>query len=164
MSHQIDDVMDFVHVKPLVLAKASLWEMIETALETTPIPDSVKIIMPKNDQQLLCDERRLQNVFSNILSNAIQAIGNKDGTITFTVSNSEDRILINIHDTGLGISKDVLPRIFDPLFTTKSQGTGLGLLSCKNIIEMHGGIISVSSEHGKGTTFTISLPTDHTFL
>jgi signal transduction histidine kinase len=67
-------------------------------------------------------------------------------------------VIIKIIDSGLGITQDGLQKIFEPLFTTKQSGTGLGLSSCKNIIDHHGGTIAVSSVVGNGTVFTITLP------
>jgi len=114
--------------------------------------------LPKNDRHIICDKRQVQIALSNLISNATQAIGNKEGTISFTIYDSKDRVLVSIHDSGRGIPKDILPKIFEPLFTTKNEGTGLGLVSCKNIVESHGGMISVDSDPEKGTLFVISFP------
>jgi two-component system NtrC family sensor kinase len=107
------------------------------------------------------DPSQLQQVFLNILNNAIDAIG-KDGTITLkTFPGPEgDKVVVQISDTGPGIPKEVLPKIFDPFFTTKEvgKGTGLGLSISHSIIEKLGGSMSVDSEPGHGTTFTIALP------
>jgi two-component system NtrC family sensor kinase len=107
------------------------------------------------------DQAQLQQVFLNIINNAIDAIG-KDGEITINTRpiKQNNRISIEITDTGPGISKEVLQKIFDPFFTTKEvgKGTGLGLSISYSIIEKLGGRIMVASEEGKGTTFTIYLP------
>ncbi len=106
------------------------------------------------------DAPLLRQVILNLLNNAMQAI-DQDGTITISTQPTEpEAILIQIHDTGCGISKELLPRIFDPFFTTKPQGkgTGLGLSICHGIIERLGGTITVASEVGKGSTFTVKLP------
>ena len=65
---------------------------------------------------------------------------------------------ISFADTGTGISDEVMPKLFSPLFTTKAQGMGFGLAICKRIIEAHGGKITVKTAKGKGTTFTVTLP------
>ena len=80
------------------------------------------------------------------------------GQIQIRIQDNNKQVLIEVEDSGSGIPADVLPRIFEPLFTTKSTGTGLGLLSCRNIVEQHQGTISVQSIVGKGTIFKISLP------
>jgi len=106
-----------------------------------------------------CYPNQLNQVFMNILVNAYQSIGDK-GTITIKTRASGQNVLIQISDTGCGIPKDHLNRIFDPGFTTKNVGvgTGLGLSICYRIIQKHNGSISVESEVGKGTTFSIELP------
>jgi signal transduction histidine kinase len=91
--------------------------------------------------------------------NSIQAIGNDVGTISITLKDESDNVLlITLKDTGPGIRAEILGKIFEPLFTTKQMGTGLGLPSCRNIIEKHGGSIDVSSSRGRGATFLIRLP------
>lgn len=111
--------------------------------------------------QTTSDSAQLQQVFLNILNNAIDAI-RKDGAIAVrTRFSSDDRqVSISIADNGPGIPNEVLTKIFDPFFTTKEvgMGTGLGLSISYSIIEKLGGRIMVASEEGKGTTFTIYLP------
>jgi signal transduction histidine kinase len=84
----------------------------------------------------------------------MQAIGEK-GKIRIRIIKQGDWLVIEVEDDGLGIPNDILPKIFEPLFTTKQSGTGLGLSSCKNIIEQHGGTITVRN---KPTTFLVKLP------
>jgi two-component system, NtrC family, sensor kinase len=107
------------------------------------------------------DPSQLQQVFLNLLNNAIDALG-KDGSIILHTEHQpqSNYIVVKISDTGPGIPKEVLAKIFDPFFTTKEvgKGTGLGLSISYSIIEKLGGTITVDSEVGKGTTFTIALP------
>ena len=106
------------------------------------------------------DSPLLRQVVLNLLNNAIQAIG-QDGTLTIITQMAENhQVMIQINDTGSGIPKEHLPQIFDPFFTTKPEGkgTGLGLSICHGIIEKLGGRISVASEVGQGSSFTIKLP------
>jgi two-component system, NtrC family, sensor kinase len=111
--------------------------------------------------QTSSDSAQLQQVFLNILENAIDAAG-KDGKIVVRTNYSpRDReITVNISDNGPGIRKEMLGRIFDPFFTTKptGEGTGLGLSICYSIIEKLGGKITVSSDEGKGTAFSVHVP------
>ncbi|MDD5298007.1 MAG: ATP-binding protein [Rhodocyclaceae bacterium] len=108
---------------------------------------------------LPCHPGQLNQVFMNILYNAIQAIEGT-GTITVSTRREADWAVVAISDTGRGIPAEILNRIFDPFFTTKKvgEGTGLGLSISYGIIEKHGGRISVDSEVGQGTTFTLSIP------
>lgn len=112
------------------------------------------------------DAVQLEQVMLNLLINARHAMLGKGGSLTIKASAAEDaQIRITVSDTGKGIADELLPKIFEPFFTTKAakrpgdtQGTGLGLSICKEIVEHHGGQISVDSKVGKGTTFTILLP------
>ena len=157
MSHQLENVMDFVTARKLTTSEKSLNEILKNAVEKANIPDSIKVNLSSEDMVLNCDSAKLEIAFDNILVNAKQAIGNS-GTIDIGTKHDENLVKIEISDSGSGISEDVLPKIFEPLFTTKQEGTGLGLPSCKSIIEQHGGHISVKTELGKGTTFVITLP------
>jgi signal transduction histidine kinase len=103
------------------------------------------------------DEFQLQQIFMNLLFNAIDAMGAK-GVLTLTTENSDGLIKISIADTGIGIAPENLGRLFEPFFTTKKNGTGLGLTISQRIAEEHGGLISAESEPGKGSVFSLTLP------
>ncbi len=113
--------------------------------------------------EILADTDQIQQVFINIILNAAEAM-TKAGTLVIrsTVSSDGDFIKISLTDTGPGIPEANRERIFDPFFTTKEHGTGLGLSISYGIVEQHGGTISVESAMGKGSTFTIELPTRST--
>lgn len=157
MAHQIEEVFDYIKPKPLALENCSLLKILNSALELTSIPDTVKMNLPQNDTQILCDEQRIKIVFVNLLTNAIQAMNNK-GQIDIGCLDKDEHVIIEVCDTGTGIPKEILPKIFKPLFTTRQAGTGLGLPSCKAIVEKHGGRIDVKTQPGKGTVFIIKLP------
>jgi len=156
--HQVDDVLDYIKDNPVTKKPAKISVILHGSLERVEIPDTIKIKLPKNDAIIPCDSERLGVVFVNLILNAIQAIGNKKGEVYINIADEpSDIVLITIKDSGPGIPKKLIPKIFDPLFTTRQVGTGLGLPSCKNIIEKHGGSIDVSSPKGKGATFLIRL-------
>lgn len=122
----------------------------------------------KNDIEMhyeLCDKIRIielnpkevRQVILNIVRNAIDAMPRK-GQLTVRTENVLNGIEMSISDTGSGIPPEQLPEIFKPFYTSKKDGTGLGLAVCKNIVEAHGGSIKVSSEVGKGTTFMVYFP------
>ncbi|OPA81513.1 hypothetical protein BVG16_01650 [Paenibacillus selenitireducens] len=100
---------------------------------------------------------QLKQVFINLFKNAMDAMQH-GGTIAITAHIHHQQIHISVKDEGIGISKDRLNSIGQPFYTTKESGTGLGLMICYNIIENHGGSITVQSEPFQGTTFTVSLP------
>jgi two-component system sensor histidine kinase HydH len=118
------------------------------------IPTRIELILPKNDIELVCDWEKLSILLYNLILNAIQSIVDS-GTIEISVEENNDEIVIQVKDSGKGIPKENIETIFEPLFTTKQHGTGLGLVSVKSIIESHGGTISVTSPP---TIFTITLP------
>ena len=112
--------------------------------------------------QVYCIASQLNQVFMNLLVNAGHAIAEK-GEITITTRQTPDgTVQVAISDTGCGIAAEHLPHLFEPFFTTKpiGKGTGLGLSITYGIIGKHKGSIDVSSEVGKGTTFTVNLPVD----
>lgn len=108
------------------------------------------------------DEAQLQQVFMNLLLNAIEALGANGVLVISTqiveVPGTGRQMLIEVKDTGIGISQENLKRLFEPFFTTKKNGTGLGLAICQRIVNEHGGSISAQSQTGKGSTFSILLP------
>jgi signal transduction histidine kinase len=108
---------------------------------------------------ILLDENQIEQVFINLLLNAIHAV-QENGKITIQSFSDtrRDSAMVTITDTGCGIPKEHISKIFEPFFSTKPKGTGLGLAVSYGIIQNHGGNISVSSQPGKGTCFTIELP------
>lgn len=155
MTHQIDDVLNFVKRSDLILQTVSIQSVFDGAIHGMMIPSDVQIVKPATDIQINCDVRKVEAVFSNLLSNAIQSMDEK-GSIKIRLLDLGNVIQIEIEDSGPGIPAEVLPRIFDPLFTTKQTGTGLGLSICKSIVEQHGGTITVKSS--MPTIFVIRLP------
>jgi signal transduction histidine kinase len=119
------------------------------------IPTKIKINIQENDARVSVDEGKLEIVFSNLIRNSIEAIGDNIGSIEIKIHDGDKQVTTYIVDSGTGIMEDDINVVFEPLFTTKQTGTGLGLVSCKNIIEQHGGKITVKNNP---TTFTIILP------
>lgn len=158
ISHQVDDVLDYVRDNPIKKKPEKISVILLDSLGRIEIPEKIKINLPKTDETIPCDSERLGVVFVNLIMNAIQAIENKKGEVYINIADEpDDIILISIKDSGPGIPKKLISKIFDPLFTTRQIGTGLGLPSCKNIIEKHGGTIDVVSPKGKGATFLVRL-------
>ncbi len=157
MSQQIRDVLDYVRTSNLLMEKASLTSLLKAVIADIDVPECTKIILPTEDIPVYGDIKQLEVVFSNLILNAMQAIEEK-GKIMIQASETDGMTVIDVIDNGQGIKKEDLSHIFEPLFTTKQNGTGLGLASCKSIIDNHGGIIECSSIVGKGTVFTIKLP------
>ena len=107
--------------------------------------------------EVQADPLQLLRVFSNLIVNAFEAML-EGGELTVTISASGMSVEVAIKDTGPGISPEGLEKIFEPLYTTKIQGTGLGLAVCQQVIAKHNGSLEVHSKVGVGTTFTVALP------
>jgi len=125
------------------------------------IKDRVEIIRDYVDIRAVeCSQGEINQVFMNILSNACQAIDG-EGAVRITIREIDLGVVVNIEDSGCGISEQAIERIFDPFFTTKDvgKGTGLGLSISYNIIQAHGGTIDVESKVGVGSKFRLWLPT-----
>jgi two-component system cell cycle sensor histidine kinase/response regulator CckA len=149
----------------------SLQHLVHEALSFTLHGSNVKgtVEIPDSIHAIEADEGQINQVFQNIIINATQAMP-RGGELTITAQNDmleENNTLsipqgpyvrLSFADQGCGISKDHINRIFDPYFTTKSAGIGLGLSSVHSIVSRHGGHIKVSSVAGKGTTLTVHLP------
>ena len=104
------------------------------------------------------DASQMKRVIINIILNAIEA-AHTGGTISIATSDRPDGVACTIRDDGRGISKDILPRLFEPYFTTKRSGSGIGLAVSRQIVEQHGGTIDITSRQGEWTLVTITLPT-----
>ncbi|KAG9397219.1 Histidine kinase- DNA gyrase B- and HSP90-like ATPase [Carpediemonas membranifera] len=112
------------------------------------------------------DEVRLSQVVQNLFTNSVEAIGRCEGTITVSTgtmldaSGHPERVFVRITDTGCGMDSAIMDRLFEPMFSTKFTGRGLGMAAVKGIVDAHGGSIDVESEVGAGTTFTVFFPVD----
>jgi len=154
MSRIIEDVLDFARTTEIKKKKSSFLRIVRLAINHVKSSYGVIINLPENDVSVNCDARKIEGVLSNILNNAVHALEGQ-GEIDVSVSTNSDFVIIQVRDSGPGIPKENLEKIFEPMFTTKKTGTGLGLVICKSIVEQHGGSISVSN---KPTTFTLQLP------
>jgi signal transduction histidine kinase len=154
ISHQIEDVLDYVRESPLELKEISFIELLDSIISSIKKPEKITIVRPENDAVLSCDPKKFEVVLVNLIVNAIQAMKDS-GEIRIRLVEQKGSYLIDIEDSGPGIPEEKIDRIFEPLFTTKQTGTGLGLASVKNIIEQHGGKITVNNNP---TRFTIKLP------
>ena len=154
MSRIIEDVLDFARTTEIKKKNSSFLSILKLAMNHVKSIYGITINLPDNDFKFNCDSRKIEGVLSNIINNAVQAL---DGTgeIDVDVTHNSESVIIKIKDSGPGISEDNLDKIFEPMFTTKTTGTGLGLVICKSIVEQHGGTISVSN---KPTAFSIKLP------
>ncbi len=120
---------------------------------------SITVRQGLHNAPLICkiDADMLKQAILNLFINALQAMDN-GGELMITTEQQKKQAIIRISDTGSGIAPDKLPRIFDAYYTSRPQGSGLGLPTAKKIVAAHNGSIAVQSDLGKGTSFTITLP------
>jgi signal transduction histidine kinase len=155
ITNHINDILNFIRETPSTFENNSILKILNESVSFVNKPDNITINLPQNDLTISCDATKLQRVFTNLIANSIQAL-EKGGTITIQISEQDNDTIIQISDTGPGIPAEALLKIFEPLFTTKKDGTGLGLSTCKKIIEEeHNGSISAKNNP---TTFTIKIP------
>lgn len=156
----ISDLLDFARVKKPTLHLENINLIVKEVLNRVKIGPEIKVVTDLEDTlpDIEVDAVQIQQVFYNIATNAIQAM-EKGGRLTIKTVLKGSFLEVSFVDTGSGISKENLTKIFDPLFSTKTHGTGLGLSVCSSLIEGHGGKIEIESEIGKGTTFMVKLPT-----
>ena len=117
----------------------------------------VSVALPTDLPMLRLDGRLMQRALTNIIDNALHAMPD-DGALSISVVRHAAQLHLVVVDTGVGLEVDALARIFEPYFSTKVTGTGLGMAIAKRNVELNGGTISVTSERGRGTTVTITLP------
>jgi PAS domain S-box-containing protein len=154
----INDLLDYSKEMHLELTKYSAHTLVDESIAMIQVPDRIQIINDVHKETLIwVNSDKMKRVFINLIKNAIEALPEK-GTVKISSYQTGDQVEIAFADTGLGIPKETLQKLFTPLFTTKAQGMGFGLAICKRIVEEHGGLISVETEQGKGTTFKINLP------
>jgi two-component system, NtrC family, sensor kinase len=162
----VEDLLNFARHSQPEKTQINIHDVIDDVLVFIKHRDKMEKIRmetryDKNMASIFMDEKKIKQVFLNLLMNARHAVGGEGLILISTAYSPEERqVKVSITDDGYGIEEKNIVRIFDPFFTTKStgEGTGLGLAVSYGIIKTHGGEIQVSSEPGKGSTFTVVLP------
>ncbi len=161
-SRIISDLLDFARERPPELRPCPLWPLIDEAVSLVPVRAHVKVTneVPQGLPIPQLDKEQFRQLLINLIQNAVESIpSERPGSVTIRAEGGNAAPWkISITDDGIGIPQDVIPKIFLPLFTTKTKGTGLGLAIVAGMVRRHGGTISVSSDHGKGSTFHVELP------
>lgn len=155
----VNDLLEYSKDIHLDLAPTNLKSVVTDALRIVKVLRKARIVTLVEDQKLRVDSQQMSRVFVNLIENAIEAMPN-GGTLTIQSRKTEDDMEVAFADTGTGIEKETMEKLWTPLFTTKAKGMGLGLAISKRIVEAHNGSISVESITGKGSTFTVRLPID----
>jgi PAS domain S-box-containing protein len=163
----IAELLEYTRVRELKRVLLPLDEWLGEVLDEQKLPEGITLkrnfAAPGRHANL--DPDRLRRVVINLVDNASQAlaevpviVGNCERVVTVSTREADGLLQIYFDDTGPGIASDVLPKVFDPLFSTRSFGTGLGLPTVRQIVEQHGGTIDIASEFGHGTRVLVTLP------
>ena len=155
----IGDLIAYTRISSPTYSAVILNDALESALSGIEIPDGISVIEDYRTEpvEVQADMNQLVRVFANLIINAHEAMPD-GGQLTIGVKRVEPSAEVTFTDTGIGMDPEQLEKITDPLYTTKIQGTGLGLAVCQQIIAKHNGQLDVSSKVEIGTTFTVSLP------
>jgi two-component system, NtrC family, sensor kinase len=158
----LSDLLDYARPKPPDIRAANLHNTVEHAVslarhQTMSKPIEIQVALDGALPPVEHDETQIQQVLLNLLLNALQAIEGA-GTVRVALEPRRDFAVVRVSDTGRGIRQEDVDRVFRPFFTTKGQGTGLGLSLARRIVEGHGGHIEVKSEPGQGSEFSVWLP------
>jgi len=158
----ITELLNCARPPELNIEPHDIHEVLESVLDsvrTTIASRHIKVhkSLKAELSEINVDNEQIKRVFSNMVINAVESMP-ENGRMTVGTKNDGNYFVVKIEDTGEGISDEDIIRIFDPFFSTKPSGVGLGLSICYGVVVSHGGIIGVESEMGKGTVFTISLP------
>jgi two-component system sporulation sensor kinase A len=154
----ITDLLEYSREIRLELTETSPKTLIKEALLLVEVPKNVRVLdSTESKPRTTMDLEKMKRVFVNLIKNAIDAMPN-GGRLALTSKEPNGNVEFILVDTGAGMSKEVIEKLWTPFFTTKARGMGLGLAICKRIIDAHGGKISVKSTVGKGSTFTITIP------
>jgi PAS domain S-box-containing protein len=136
-----------------------LQQLLDQVLSLVNVPANIQLECASAESILLwIDPAQIRQTFLNLMHNAIEAIGEKPGTVQIEVRDEQQAVQVHFADTGPGMSDAVFKKIFQPMVTTKKKGMGLGLLTCKQLVEANGGAIYVENRRGHGCTFSLTLP------
>ena len=158
----ITDLLNSTKFTELIYKRESMNKMLDETLELAGDRlqlKNIQVIKEYSDDvcDVSVDVERIKIAFLNIIVNALEAMESGKGILTIKTASVEGKCIVSISDNGPGIDKESLSKLFEPYFTSKPKGTGLGLTNAQNIILNHNGYIYAESELGKGTTFVISL-------
>jgi PAS domain S-box-containing protein len=158
----VRDLLDYSRVRKPELKKLDLASSIQDALAQVKFSENITLTTKFREAPTIeADPEQLRRIFQNIALNGAQAMPN-GGELTVLTRKNGDFVEVVFTDTGGGILEENMSKLFAPLFTTKTEGVGLGLAICKNLVEGHNGRLEVNSKVGEGSTFTIKLPIHQT--
>jgi PAS domain S-box-containing protein len=154
----IDDLLEYSREIKLDLNESNPKSIVKEALFAVEIPRKIQAVdQTRVKPEIEVDAEKMKRVFINIIKNAFDAMPD-GGRLTIKSTKIGNSVAFSFSDTGTGMPKEIMDKLWSPLITTKAKGMGFGLSICKRFVEAHGGKISVRSTIGKGSTFTVTLP------
>ncbi len=155
----ISDLLGFSRVGKPATSPAKINKVIDDALTRVSIPENIELSrkLDAGPDEVEVDPEQIQQVLVNMIANAVQAMP-EGGRLVIGAGEGDGFLEVRISDTGCGLPREIRDKIFEPLFTTRAKGIGLGLSVSKSIVDRHGGQIEVESREGEGSTFKIRLP------
>jgi signal transduction histidine kinase len=155
----VSDLLEFARQRDPVTTDVDAVALVDEALTVLPPPTGITVNrnLPAPPVLLTADRDMLRQVLLNLVGNAYQAMV-EGGAVTVGLTTDGSQLHVTVTDTGVGMAPEVSRRVFEPFYTTKARGVGLGLAVSRRIVEAHGGDITVVSAPGEGTTFTVTLP------
>jgi signal transduction histidine kinase len=156
----VSDLLDFARVKSPQRAIVPLAQLLEEPLGRVTVPEGVRVErdVPGGLPGAFVDQVQVGQVLLNLVTNAVQAMEETGGVLSLRASGRNGRVRLEVGDSGPGIAPENLTRIFEPLFTTKARGIGLGLSVSRLLAEANNGVLTARSEPGHGATFVLDLP------
>jgi PAS domain S-box-containing protein len=163
MDKIVSDLQSYAAPVEVESVETNLSDLIQDTVSSAKIPENVEItlVAPVDPARATVDPVLLKRVLTNLTINAVQAMP-KGGKLVIECSKKDESLSVTVRDAGEGVAPENLEKIFNPFFTTKAKGQGLGLAVCKRLIEAQSGTITLKSELGKGSTFTIEIPINRT--
>ncbi|MFM8322833.1 MAG: sensor histidine kinase [Chloroflexota bacterium] len=162
----VTDLLEFTRTRAAAREAVPLAPLIGKVIARYPLPEglALQLDLPENLPLIYVDPRQMEQVLGNLVTNGFQAVTARtdlppgQGALRISAVPNGEHIQIQVQDNGVGISAENLARIFEPLFTTKTRGFGLGLTVCQKLVEANAGAIRAESRPGEGSCFTIELP------
>ncbi|HVT65573.1 MAG TPA: ATP-binding protein [Mycobacteriales bacterium] len=164
----VGDLLDYARARQPVTAPVDVGALITEIESVLPAPPEVTVTREEepNLPFVQADRDQLRQVLLNLLSNAYEAVqanvhagaGPNGGIVTIRTSSNDGKVSVDVVDTGIGMDDETRAQVFEPFFSKKTRGTGLGLAVTRRIVDSHGGLIRIDSEVGRGTTFTVEFP------
>jgi two-component system sensor histidine kinase HydH len=165
LTSTVEQVMKFASPVRLTLRPFDLNQVVRDALQLVESQLSeahvnTTLVLDERPVTARIDESAMRAVLLNLISNSVQAMTNGGGELRIATQADGQRVRLTVSDTGMGMSSEQLKQVFEPFYTTKSQGLGLGMAYAQKIVEQHGGTVGIESRPGAGTIIAIEIPAE----